>query len=203
MKTKSSPSTILAYAICFVGTVFITSTVHQSSALNAQTPPELPYIIESDTDADQTPLVAVAANDQKFLTSAAEAQLVQIRLGQLAQKKGNSADVKKMGKMMEESHTKSLSELRTLSKSKSITLPTKASTASNDDYDDLSVKSGKDFDKAYSKMMVKHHEEAIELYEKAIEDANDAEVKSWASKQLTELKAHLNHAKDCQKKVNS
>ncbi len=202
MKTKSTPTTVLACAICLVGTVFVTSVGQQNSALHAQTSPELTYLDETDT-TDQTSFVAATASDQKFLTSAAEAQMVQIRLGQLAQKKGNSSHVKKMGKMMEDDHTKSLSELKALSKSKSVALPTTTPKSTHDDYDDLSKKSGKDFDKAYSKLMVKQHENTIDLYEKAIEESSDAEVKSWATKQLAELKSHLTHAKDCQKKVNS
>lgn len=202
MKTKSTANTVLICAICLVGTVFITSVGQKSNALNAQTPLELTHVDETDT-TERAPIVAAETGDQKFLNAAAGAQLVQIRLGQLAQKKGNSADVKKMGKMMEEDHTKALSQLKTLSKSKSVALPTSTPKSSNDDYNALSKKSGKDFDKTYSKTMVKHHEDAIDLYEKAIEDSNDEEIKAWASKQLTELKAHLTHAKDCQKKVNS
>jgi putative membrane protein len=62
--------------------------------------------------------------DAQFLVNAAEINLEEISLGQLAQKNGNTADLKELGKMMEAGHTKSLTELTLLAKEKLITIPT-------------------------------------------------------------------------------
>jgi putative membrane protein len=142
-------------------------------------------------------------NDGMFLMKAAEIQMEEISLGKLAQQKGTSDHVKALGKMMETDHTKTLEELRTLAQSKSIAIPTVASDNSRNSYEKLNEKTGNDFGKEYSDMMVKHHEDAIKLFEKAAADSKDAEIRSWASGKLAGLNAHLGHAKECKKKCDA
>ncbi|MCA1758790.1 MAG: DUF4142 domain-containing protein, partial [Bacteroidales bacterium] len=123
-------------------------------------------------------------NDAQFLVNAAEINLEQIQLGQLAQQNGGTAEVKELGKMMEDAHTKSLNELKALAKSKMITIPTSSTNDAQDAYKDLNEKSGNDFDKAYADMMVSEHEDTIETFEDASEDSNDNEIKNWARASL-------------------
>jgi len=52
--------------------------------------------------------------------------------------------------------------------------------------------SGSSFDKAYIKMMVADHQNAISLFEKASQ-STDAQVKAYAKKYLPVLKKHLKH----------
>jgi putative membrane protein len=60
---------------------------------------------------------------------------------------------------------------------------------------DLSKKSGKEFDRAYMKMMVDDHQEDIKAFEKSSNDAKDADIKAFASKTLPTLRMHLDSAK--------
>jgi putative membrane protein len=62
--------------------------------------------------------------DIQFLVSVVRINLEEIKLGQLAQQKGNLADVKDLGKMMVDDHTKAQSDLTALAMKKSITIPT-------------------------------------------------------------------------------
>ena len=140
--------------------------------------------------------------DARFLVSAAEANLKQIQLGQLAQQKGNSRHVKELGKMMEDSHTKSQRDLTALAKSKRITIPTSATNDTRDAYEDLNKKSGNDFDKAYADKMISRHEDAIETFEKASTDSYDTDIKDWAIATLPDLRTNLNHSIECQKKCD-
>ena len=140
--------------------------------------------------------------DAKFLVSAAEINLEEIQLGKLARQNGSSKEVKELGKMMEDAHTKSLKDLTALAKRKDITIPTASSEKANDAYNKLNQKSGKDFDKAYTNMMVDGHKDAIKLFEKASNEANDNDIKNWAAATLPELRKHLEHATDCQKKCD-
>ena len=138
--------------------------------------------------------------DAQFLVNAAEINLKQIQLGRLAQQKGSTTQVKELGKMMEDSHTKSQRDLTALAKSKRITIPTSATNDTRDAYEDLNKKSGNDFDKAYADKMVSQHEDAIETFENATTDNYDADIKNWAIASLPELRTHLNHSIECQKK---
>jgi len=138
--------------------------------------------------------------DAKFLVDVAEINLEEMKLGQLAQEKSTMSDVKNLGKMMETAHTKCMKELSTLAKKQSITIPISLTDNGNDAYKKLSKLSGTSFDKEYCEMMVSGHKEAIAEFEKVIKESKDADIKSFATTTLPELRAHLEHASTCQKK---
>jgi putative membrane protein len=138
--------------------------------------------------------------DAQFLVDAAEMNMEEIRLGQLAQQKGTSAHVKELGKMMEDAHTKSLRDLTVLAKSKNITIPSSPTDDAHDSYRKLNDKTGNDFDKAYTDLMVDKHEDAIDTFEKAASNSNDIDIRNWATTSLAQLRTHLNHSVEYQKK---
>jgi len=137
--------------------------------------------------------------DAQFLVDAAEINREEISLGQLAQQKGVSSHVKELGKMMEDEHTKSLTDLAALAKTKNVSLPTSQTENGKDAYKKLNEKLGNDFGKEYSSMMVNGHKKAIELFEKASTDCTDPDIKAWATATLPTLRTHLDHAMICQK----
>jgi len=146
--------------------------------------------------------------DAEFMVKAAEINLEDIILGKLAQQKGGSSHLVALGKMMQENHQKSIDELTALAKIKMITVPTSPTNDINEAYSKLDKKtSGKEFDKTYADMMVEGHEEAIRLFEMASTDCQDADIKSWATSKLPELRVHLDHSiqckKDCEKAYSS
>ncbi len=137
--------------------------------------------------------------DAQFLVNAAEINLEEISLGQLAQQNGSVDQVKELGKMMEEAHTKSMADLTALAKTKVITLPLSATDMAMSSYKKLSAKSGADFGKSYSDMMVTGHKGAITLFEKASTECTDPDIKAWAIATLPALRTHLDHSMVCQK----
>lgn len=140
--------------------------------------------------------------DADFMVEAASINREEVSLGQLAQQKGKSSSVKKMGKMMEDEHSKSLSDMTALAQTKGITLPGTQTEKEKEAFTKLNEKSDKDFDKAYADMMVDGHKDAISKFEKAAENAVDPDIKAWAAATLPVLKMHLEHAEMCQKENN-
>jgi putative membrane protein len=141
-------------------------------------------------------------NDADFLVAAAEINLEEIKLGQLAQNTSTSTEVKNLGKMMETAHTKSLNDLKELAAKKNITIPTTLTEKGEDAYKKLSDKSVNNFDKTYCDMMVDGHKDAISKFEKAAVECKDGDIKSWASSMLGGLRTHLDHALNCQKEFS-
>lgn len=139
--------------------------------------------------------------DAQFLVEAAEINLEEIQLGQLAQTKSKNASVIALGKMMEDAHTKAMNDLKSLAEKKSITIPVALTEDGQDAYKKLSEKSEKDFNKDYCDMMVKGHEKAIDKFEKASTDCEDTDIKNWAGSMLPALREHLDHAKTCDDKM--
>ena len=137
--------------------------------------------------------------DAQFLVNAAEMNLEEIQLGQLAQNKGSMAHVKELGLMMEKGHTGSLKEVQLLAGKKQITLPASLTNDGQLAYKKLVDKSGADFEKAYADMMVDHHKAAIKKFEAASTGATDLDIRAWAASMLTVLRTHLDSALTCQK----
>lgn len=204
MKTLINFKSILVHSICIAGTVLFASSCSENKTSDSADSMEV--AVEENVSRlandDETAVVIDNDNGVKFLMAAAEMQLEAISLGKLAQQKGTSPHVKDLGKMMEADHTKNLVELKTLAQSKSVAIPETATEDTMENQKDLMGKEGNDFGKAYSDMMVEHHEDALELFEDAAANSEDAEIKAWAAQKLPGLRIHLDHAKTCKEECD-
>ena len=141
-------------------------------------------------------------DDSEFLVDAAEIDLAEIEIGKLAQQKSTNPSVKSLGKMLVDAHEKSAAELKTLADSKNFSLPTSVTEDGKEAYDKLNKETGTDFDKKFVDGAVDAHEKAIDKFKIAAENANDAEIKAWASKNVNTLREHLQHAKLLKEEIN-
>lgn len=147
---------------------------------------------------DQKEVLNAQEEENKFLIEAYQLSLLEKSMGALAQQKGTTAEIKDLGKMMEQQHQAAASEIETLARSRSLQLPSDISEIGTREYDNLMEKSGDDFNKAYSDRAVQDHEDAIKLYEKTAENQDiQPEVSTWATAQLPMLRMHLDKAKTC------
>lgn len=153
---------------------------------------------QKQLEADSLNLIT----DAQFMITAAEFNLRQIKLGQLAQLSGKITEVKELGKMMEAYHTVSLTDLTSLGRQKGMNVPTSATNDVEDVYNALKSKTGSDFDREYCNRVVTRHKEVIDIFEKATAEATDANVKAWAIITLPGLHTHLDHAIACQNKLD-
>ncbi|MBK9983711.1 MAG: DUF4142 domain-containing protein [Saprospiraceae bacterium] len=139
--------------------------------------------------------------DALFMVKAAEMNDQDIRMGQLAQQRGMTNDVKALGKMMENDHSKAMTDLTAMANRKYINIPTVPTEDSKQAYNKLNEKTGIDFDKAYTALVVNGHTDAIDLYEKASSSCTDVEIKSWAQSMLPGLHTHLDQAMAAQQRL--
>ncbi|MEO5570452.1 MAG: DUF4142 domain-containing protein [Bacteroidia bacterium] len=137
-------------------------------------------------------------NDAQFLVNAAAINLMEIQLGNLAAQRGMMAEVKDMGKMMADAHSKLLEEVKGLAAKKSVTVPTTLTDEGQNAYKKLNDESGKDFDKDFCDMMVNGHKDAINKFETAADKSVDTDIKNWANATLPALRKHLDMAITCQ-----
>jgi putative membrane protein len=145
--------------------------------------------------------LAVDQSTADFMVKVADVGMTEIKLGGIAQDKATNKRVKDFGAMMTTDHSKANDELKSLARRKNVTLPESIGEDHQKKIDDLSKKSGKDFDRAYIDMMVDGHQSAVNDFEKASNNTKDADVKSWVDKTLPTLKMHLDSAKAIQKTI--
>ena len=135
------------------------------------------------------------SRDQKFVMDAAMANMMEIEAGRMATQQGASEQVKQFGQRMVDDHTAAGTELATLASSKGITLPTAIDDKHRNDVTKMSSMSGAGFDRAFSKMMLKDHAKAVDLFEKQSTKGTDADLKAFAAKTLPTLQEHLQMAR--------
>lgn len=140
-------------------------------------------------------------NQNEFVNTAAKDGMMEVQMGELAQKNGSSEAVKNYGSMLVKDHSKANDELKSIAANKNISVPVGLSADQTSHIQDMSAKSGKDFDKAYIDMMVEDHNKAIDLFTKQSNDNADPDLQAFAKKTLPTLKQHLDEAKKLQSKM--
>jgi len=141
-------------------------------------------------------------NDETFLRGAAEGSMLEVRLGQLAEQKGQREEVKEFGKRMVEDHGKVLEELKSIGAREKINLPTNISHQHGLKQKALERLSGPEFDKAYARDMVQDHEQDINEFKHGAATAQKPELKDFAQKTLPTLESHLQQAKEMMAQVS-
>ena len=145
----------------------------------------------------QTPPAGTnAPSAQDFVNKVAISDMFEIQASQLALSKGADADTKPFAEKMVQDHQKTSSELKGLVEASMVklTLPTSQDAEHQKMLNELSAKSGKDFDQTYDQIQVKAHREAVALFEAYSKSGEDAELRAWAGKTLPHLKEHLSMA---------
>ena len=141
-------------------------------------------------------LAGAAAKDkasETFLKKAIEGNFAEVSMGDLAQKNGQSDDVKSYGKMLSTDHAAANEKALDAAKGLGMNPPTEPNAKQKADYDRMSKISGAGFDKMFAAHMVADHQKDIAEYKKAskLKDA----AGEYASGQIDTLQKHLEDAK--------
>jgi putative membrane protein len=132
----------------------------------------------------------VSQEDADWAAKVANANMTEVELSKVAQTKATSDRLKNFADMMVNDHTAAGDKLKQLAASKNITLPASLDGDSQKMLDDLNKKSGKDFDKAYTKDMVDGHKDAVDAFQKGSNDLQDADLKNFATQTLPTIQMH-------------
>jgi putative membrane protein len=151
----------------------------------------------STNPGDQTSTkgsAGMSAADTKFVKKAAQGGMAEVELGQLAQQKASSEDVKKFGERMVTDHSKANDQLKQVAAQEHIDLPQQIDAKDQATKAKLEKLSGDEFDRMYMQHMVKDHKTDVSEFEHASKAAKDPAVKSFASQTLPILQEHLREA---------
>jgi putative membrane protein len=169
----------------------------------------------------------LSQTDEKFVQMAAHNGLMEIRMGNMAARKAQHPAVKQFGQTLVQDHTKANAELRQVAANKGMKLPIveeKIAGAGQDAADSerqqvrekedatagqghkehaegmkkLQNLSGTEFDREFVQLAVTSHQKTIHEFEKASQQLEDTQIKSWAQKTLPTLREHLQKAQGLQ-----
>jgi len=137
-----------------------------------------------------------AMTDQQFVDFAAQTDMVEANLGQLAQTAASAQGVKDYGQMLTTDHTQDYGQLTAAAQQASLTVANAIDAAHNKAMIDPFQKlTGAAFDHKYIREMIEGHTKAIAIYKKEAADAQNASIKSYAQTALPVLQKHLDGAK--------
>ena len=134
-----------------------------------------------------------AKNPTEFITDAIQGDNSEIMLGQMAEEKGGSQQVKDFGKTLVADHSTAKAEASTVAKALGVTPPDTPMAEAKDEQKKLSTMSGEGFDQEFASYMVTDHKKDIQAFQDQVK-GNDGQTSALASKQLPVLQKHLKMA---------
>jgi putative membrane protein len=138
--------------------------------------------------------------DQQFVDFAAQTDMVEANLGQLAQSVASSDDVKSYAQTLVTDHTNDYGQLYAAAHQANLNVPGAIDARNNKTMIDPFQKlKGAAFDHRYVADMVEGHTKAIAVYKKEAADAENPSIKTYAEQALPTLEKHLDGARDLAK----
>ena len=140
-------------------------------------------------DTNATSESSLSEKDKTFMKKAAKGGMMEVAMGQVAEQKGQSEDVKSFGKRMVTDHGKANDELKSIASKKGVQLPSKEHTTKWTS------------DKAYIDMMVTDHEKDLAEFKEEASSGSDPDVKKFADDKAKVIQEHLDQVKEIQGKL--
>ena len=177
----------LSYVGILFCIVYFSSSCDYNKRENYQGQTKEPLSNEQTTANDESKKEQVST----FLTKAANSNLAEIHLGKLATDKATSKEVKDFAINMVEEHTKTLEDLKKLAEKNNVVLPTTMTDKDQEMINELSKEIGYEFDKKFMNKMVEANKDEVGMFENALKDIENADIKDYASNTLPTLKNQL------------
>jgi len=144
---------------------------------------------------------AAGKTGSKFIKEAIQGNLAEVKVGQLAQEKGNSEGVKEFGATLVKDHQMANQSATQVAQQMNVTPPEQPGLKQQAVYKKLSALSGEQFDREFAKSMVKDHKQDIAEYRQEAQASGPAA--DYAKQTLPKLRDHLKMAEDLEHNAQS
>lgn len=139
--------------------------------------------------------MALKPEDVKFIGDAASGGMLEVEASKLAMQRSTDPEVKQFAQMMVKEHTENAAMLKQVVMKKGAMMPATLMPAHQKMLNSLrEEKAGKEFDEAYSELMVASHKETVSKFKDAKDKVTDTDLRDYASKSLPVLEHHTQMA---------
>jgi putative membrane protein len=194
MKTYRTSQTRLPRLVkvgAALGAVIFTAAALQAQSAGQNTAPP--------PSASSEPSMSHRAKE--FLKDAGQANQREIAMANVAENKSQNTQVKDLARMMRTDHEQNYGQLQTIAQSHGITLDAKLDMLNQHEVNRLQKANDADFDKEYTKVMLKDHVKCIKRFDKAASDIEEQDVKQYAQNTLPALRHHLQQSEEAARSV--
>ena len=160
----------------------------QPSTPNAQ---PMPSTGPSMAGADNSAPTAQRFSDQAFVKKALEGGDAEVQLGQLAQQKSQSPDVKQFGQKMVQDHTQLGEQMKPIAQKLGVSEPKGPSKKDKQLMAKLEGLSGDQFDQEYIKAMVKDHKQDLKDFKDEAQMTQDPNLQQAIKQGYSVIAQHL------------
>ena len=156
-------------------------------------PAKIRHTLSSDFAVSSDHAQATSGTDESlemFISEMAEARLMVLEEGKVAQQRSTTKDLKLYCTLMVNDQTEMLHEIKKLAALKNIKVPDELGPDKAEDLRELKEVHGESFDKKFIKMMTIDHKRDVKKFERATR-SDDADVQVFATKYLPRVQSHL------------
>ncbi|HEX6434763.1 MAG TPA: DUF4142 domain-containing protein [Gemmatimonadales bacterium] len=132
--------------------------------------------------------------DMPFVRMAASSNIMEIRLGQMAQSQASNPAVKQFGQRMLTDHNQMQQQLASTASSMGQTFTPTLNLQHQQEVTRLQGLSGQEFDRAYMTTMIRAHQQDVSEFQTRSQSASSTQIRSLASSSLPILQQHLSLA---------
>jgi putative membrane protein len=136
------------------------------------------------------------ATDQDFLQMAAESDMLHAHLGQMAEKLSTSLGIRDLGMEIQKNCTADYQKLSELATKSGTSIPKSIDSRGDKTIEQLSRLRGARFDHAFIAEVIQSDKKAVDTFSQKAQDAQNPELKEYASSIVPSLKLHLHEAQD-------
>jgi putative membrane protein len=142
---------------------------------------------------------AGGTSDQDFVNMAAQTDMLEAHLGQMAADQASAQGVKDFAQMLTTDHTNDYQQLSMAATKAGLTVPKGLDATRDKMITPFEKLKGAAFDHHFTQAMVAGHQKAIAEYQKEANNGQNADIKAYANQALPTLQKHLEQARDLQK----
>jgi len=139
---------------------------------------------------------AISHADREFLQFAAQANQTEIAMADVAEARSHNLAVKELAQMMRTDHQQNNAQLQVIVQSHLVAVDANLNAANQKALNRLQKANEADFDKDYTKCMLKDHVKAIATFDKLVSHTEQGDIRSYAQNTLPALRNHLRHSED-------
>ena len=151
-----------------------------------------------DNAAGNGKLPALSTAEQDYLKAVVAENLGEMDLGYLAIEKATNDAVKRHGRDLVDTHTKTMKEVLEMASRHNVFLPIRPDLSA---YEKLQNVGGADFDRAYAAEAQRLNQQAVDQLNGLMGQLTSDDVKSFAKRDLDDDKEHLKGAQDLAAKL--
>lgn len=144
----------------------------------------------------------LSSADKRFITMAADMNMTEAHLGQMAQNNASEQGVKSFGQTLTRDHSKAYGQLLGVADAIHEQVPRGIDIRKDTEFRQLSNEKGKNFDRQFLQDEIRGHEKVLAEFKREAEHGENADLKNYAKQEIPVIEQHLHDAQDLIKTAN-